>query len=145
MEKYQRCNKCGLGKPLRDFSFRSTRLQYNPTCKVCRNASHKKRRKDNPDKAKRDRIKLSVKRKFNLTLNDYDVLYLEQGGKCAICGTHQKNLVRTLAVDHDHNTGKVRGLLCQPCNTGIGLLKENVQVLENAIKYLSTILNKNHG
>ena len=79
-------------------------------------------------------------RKFGITRNDYVKLFNGQNGVCAIC--HQpetatrKGVVRSLAVDHDHKTGKVRGLLCSDCNTGIGKLKDDPNILLSASEYL---------
>lgn len=75
-----------------------------------------------------------------MTPDDYYKMYEEQGGVCKICslpetkGRGAKN--KRLAVDHDHKTGKVRGLLCGNCNTGIGLLKDDWKILTLAIIYL---------
>ncbi len=62
------------------------------------------------------------------------MLFLNQNGGCAICGQPQE---RRLHVDHDHKTGRIRGLLCGSCNRAIGLLKESVASLASAIGYLS--------
>lgn len=63
-----------------------------------------------------------------------------QGNKCAICGSEEtdkrRGKLRALAVDHDHETGKVRGLLCGACNKGIGLLKDDAEILRKAAAYL---------
>jgi hypothetical protein len=71
-------------------------------------------------------------KKYNLTLADYNELYLNQNGKCAICGREQSKL----NVDHDHTTGKVRALLCQECNLGLGCLQDCSQLCIKAGKYL---------
>ena len=63
---------------------------------------------------------------------DYDRLLEKQDGKCAICNNSDKRL----CLDHNHSTGKIRGLLCTRCNRGIGLLGDNVETLKNAIEYL---------
>lgn len=60
----------------------------------------------------------------------------DQDYKCAICGIHEENVTKSLAIDHDHTTGLVRGYLCNNCNRGIGLLKDDPNVLRNAIEYL---------
>lgn len=75
-----------------------------------------------------------LRKKFGLSLEDYDAMMTKQDNRCAICGSYQT--YKKLAVDHDHKTGKVRGLLCNDCNIGIGYLKDNEQTLENAIEYL---------
>jgi hypothetical protein len=60
----------------------------------------------------------------------------EQGGKCAVCGKLNNEGRRRLAVDHDHKTGKVRGLLCGNCNTALGLVKEDPEILSLLADYL---------
>jgi hypothetical protein len=74
-----------------------------------------------------------------MTLAEYKEMYDAQGGVCLICkgkqsGRGAKN--NTLSVDHNHKTGKVRGLLCTNCNTGIGNLRDSVDLLKKAIQYL---------
>lgn len=73
--------------------------------------------------------------KYNLPIEEYDRMVKEQRGKCAICGQEQTTKSR-LFVDHDHNTGKVRGLLCDCCNFGIGHFQDDPLLLEIAIEYL---------
>lgn len=75
-------------------------------------------------------------RTFGLTPECYAKMLDAQGGNCALCGRHYTEFSRALAVDHCHKTGKVRGLLCSPCNTGIGNLKEDVSILQGAVAYL---------
>lgn len=91
-------------------------------------------RKTNPDKFKVIKRKAVLKANYGMTPEKFDSMASSQGFACAICRivpTH------TLHVDHDHKTGRVRGLLCRTCNTGLGLLKDNAEFLSNAIKYLS--------
>lgn len=83
------------------------------------------------------------KRKYGISFEDYLHLTEIQFGNCAICGKKETVLskngdIKLLAVDHNHTTLKVRGLLCQRCNQAIGLLDEDTQVLMNAIKYLQS-------
>jgi hypothetical protein len=78
----------------------------------------------------------SYKTKFGITLEQYNRMYDVQKGCCKICGKHQKELSRALAVDHDHFTGKVRDLLCTNCNTALGKFEEDVGLLYNAIEYI---------
>jgi len=90
-------------------------------------------------------INSHLKRKYGITFDDYQKLYDAQGGKCKICDGTVSNRKwkdgRTqwmkLFVDHDHKTGKVRGLLCNTCNFGIAALKDNVEILQSAIRYLT--------
>ena len=72
--------------------------------------------------------------KYGLSETDYDELLESQHGVCAICGTGPNG--ENLAVDHCHESGKVRGLLCQSCNTGLGRFRDNTDFLANAIEYL---------
>lgn len=76
----------------------------------------------------------TYKRKYGITLAEYDVMFEDQNGTCSICKLPEIN--RRLAVDHDHKTGKVRSLLCTRCNMVIGLMEENTESLNNAIKYI---------
>lgn len=73
-----------------------------------------------------------LKRRYGLTQADYDTMLAEQGGVCWICGTGGK-----LHVDHDHDTGKVRGLLCPDCNVGLGYFKDSPVALRRAAAYLN--------
>lgn len=78
-----------------------------------------------------------IKRQYGLSMQDYADLFASQQGQCSICHTTDPGMgQQTLAVDHDHDTGEVRGLLCHPCNTGIGLLGDNVARLQAAAEYL---------
>lgn len=72
-----------------------------------------------------------IEKKYNLPYEEYINLSNQQNGLCAICKT-----IEIQVVDHCHTTGKVRGLLCGRCNTGIGLFLDNVESLKNAIDYL---------
>jgi uncharacterized Zn finger protein (UPF0148 family) len=89
-------------------------------------------------------LDISLRTKYNLTLEQFDSMFKKQNGKCAICGfqfvdwkTPTTKGKKDIHVDHNHSTNKVRGLLCSRCNVGIGLLKENISILQSAIKYLS--------
>lgn len=82
----------------------------------------------------------SMQRKFGIGLHEYGQMLLAQGGKCAICGEESGGTrhgeTKALAVDHDHVTGKVRGLLCESCNQGIGKLKDDPDLLRKAADYI---------
>jgi len=81
-----------------------------------------------------------LKRYYGIDLLQYSQMFMAQNGKCAICGNdyggHRNGVQKALAVDHDHKTGKVRGLLCEPCNQGIGKLKDDYKILRQAADYL---------
>lgn len=78
----------------------------------------------------------ALKRNFGITDEEYSKMLISQGGKCKICNIHQNNLPKPLYVDHCHNSKKVRGLLCQKCNAGLGMFKENTNIMMTAIEYL---------
>lgn len=106
-------------------------------CKVCSNKWRKENRK-RPEvlaKHKADGLQRRYEKTYGISINEYDrMVELHQGG-CAICrqpcSTHKR-----LSVDHDHNTGAVRGLLCQKCNTGIAMFLEDENLFWNALEYL---------
>lgn len=85
-------------------------------------------RKDGKARRKNTHLKSA----YGITLKEYTEMYKQVGGKCAICG----NVFESLVVDHDHGTGEVRGLLCSPCNVGLGMFKDNPDYLVGAIVYL---------
>lgn len=74
--------------------------------------------------------------KYGITFEDFKAMLKNQNYQCAICGIHQAQLVYRMAVDHDHSTNKVRGLLCRPCNHAIGLLKDDPRNADRASEYL---------
>ena len=95
----------------------------------------KKYQKNNPNMLLKWQLK-----KYKMTLEDYNKLVENQKGLCAICENEpggMSNSKKRLSVDHNHKTGKVRGLLCGSCNVGIGNLK-NINNLKSAIKYLKS-------
>jgi len=94
------------------------------------------------------RMRRSVfEKKYGITLEDYEEMHNRQGGVCAICDKPeqviQNSKLRLLSVDHDHLTGKVRGLLCSNCNRAIGLLNDDADVLKRAIRYLQSGVDYN--
>lgn len=90
--------------------------------------------KNNPEKVLEWRLK-----KYNLTYEEYNKIYKSQNGRCAICGYKVKGMQtgKRLCVDHDKDTGKVRGLLCGSCNVGLGHFEHSRKLLKNAIGYLT--------
>jgi hypothetical protein len=76
-----------------------------------------------------------LKKHYGITLEDYNEMFSAQDGKCAIC-SGGPNGEKRLCVDHCHSTGKVRGLLCDKCNVGLGRFNDDLALLEKAIEYL---------
>lgn len=98
---------------------------------------NKKQYKSNIEKRNDYRLKYT----YGITLKEYDSLYIKQGGVCDICKQPESTrtesgLLKKLSVDHDHDTGKNRGLLCGNCNIGLGKFKDSVLFLESAKQYL---------
>lgn len=95
---------------------------------------------DNPDKYKAQQLVHNTKRrykKFGLTKEEYDEMFLNQNNCCAICGSSTNTSSKDWSIDHCHATGKVRGVLCHSCNLILGHAKDNTAVLEKAVKYLN--------
>ena len=148
MEALRRCITCGIEAYTRDdlelFKKRATTLYGRCNmCKSCCNKTSTTWRELNPEGVKannkywypkqRDKTYLT---KYGITLETYNNMLDAQDGCCYICKKHENDHTRKLAVDHNHNTGEVRGLLCTQCNIGLGMFKDNIKNLETAIKYL---------
>lgn len=86
-----------------------------------------------PDKTKHSDRNTRLKRKFGITTVDYDQMLAAQNGSCAIC---KQQPTSTLHVDHDHNTGRLRKLLCSRCNLGLGIFNDDVELFATAILYV---------
>jgi hypothetical protein len=110
---------------------------YHTYCKTC----HVKKNLEWSRKHPKNRRKWKLKRKYGIELEWYEALFNAQGGVCAICGKAETEIgsygpILNLSVDHDHSTGKVRGLLCTQCNRGLGVFRDDPAVLVKAAKYL---------
>lgn len=146
------CKTCNETKSLEEFSKRSRNKDgYELHCKVCLRKVHQEWVNNNPEKARESWRKASKKNystknyrvrhlaKYGLTEQGYESLLLSQNKLCAIC-----NEDKPLCIDHDHETGKVRGLLCTSCNTGLGKLGDSITSLQNAINYLARVQVNNN-
>ena len=135
------CTKCGELLALSEFSpAKQCRDGHRGGCKRCHNRDEKAR-----DKAHRRSITTEYKREerfrrvYGITLACYERMLVEQKGVCAICGHIQSWNRRegdVLVVDHDHDSGRVRGLLCHACNQTLGLMRDDPQTLRRAAAYL---------
>lgn len=102
------------------------------------NANREQVRKLKREEQKRNRDTrrdYDFRQKYGITLADYDEMFEAQGGMCAICFGPPKS-GRRMAVDHDHDTGAIRGLLCNTCNLAIGHLKDDPMIVASAAIYL---------
>lgn len=81
-----------------------------------------------------------LRNRYGMTVADYNALLAKQSGKCALCGKEpqprQSDGVALLDVDHDHESGHIRGLLCRSCNVGLGLLDDSPELMLRAVRYL---------
>ena len=118
----KKCSSCGLEKPLGEF-YRSNTVKggLQNNCKPC---------------CLQLQWESKLKRVYGIDKDIYNKMFVEQDGCCAICRRHQLEFPKRHAVDHCHTTGKVRGLLCEDCNTSLGKFNDDIQTLERAIKYL---------
>jgi len=92
--------------------------------------------KNNIEKTKLQNRKSVLKRRYGLSVEQYNKMFNDQNGCCDICGKHQSECKQRLQVDHNHTTGAVRGLLCWNCNSMLGKVYEDVTILRNMILYL---------
>ena len=130
------CKTCKKRKKLTSFyisyKYKNNSI-YSTECKECSKLRTINYRKNNREKG----YSAGIKYLYGITVEDYNKMFSAQKGKCAICKSSetQKNK-RRFDIDHNHTTGKVRGLLCHNCNSAIGKFKENINSLKNAIRYL---------
>lgn len=107
----------------------------SPEQRAARRAKTAEWKAQHPRYREHDKLK-----KFGITVEDYDKMLERQNGVCAICKRSPhvvlNGAIKRLAVDHDHITGRVRGLLCDHCNRGMGLLRDSIETLEGAAEYL---------
>lgn len=136
----KQCSKCGDIRPTYKFG-QYTRspdgLRYQ--CKDCESASQKETRKRQLDSdylgTRFKERKNNLKRMFGMSVEEYDKKLDAQGGGCKICGLECISGKR-LAVDHNHTTGKIRDLLCNNCNGGLGKFQDSPELLIKAADYL---------
>lgn len=91
--------------------------------------------KAHPERVAINSRKYLLKRRYSSEMNRFDDMFKEQNGKCAICKSEE--LDKRLSVDRDHETGRVRGLLCHRCNLALGLIQDNTITLTNMINYIN--------
>jgi hypothetical protein len=145
------CYSCREYKPLAEFGPNKAAAHGIRTrCRKCECDNASRWVDENPDRA----FGTYLRRAYGITLEQYRQMLAEQGGACAICGEpptvensgrwtkrRRRPADPKLIVDHDHVTGKVRGLLCGRCNTGIGALKDDAAIVRFALKYLEERAN----
>lgn len=143
------CSLCKKKKSISKFHINSCgKLGRDSRCKICKTTHRKRWYEKNREKELLERknyyrqhtkesylqsTKTNYRLKYNITLEQYDLMFEMQGGKCAICNLPELN--RRLSIDHDHKTGKIRGLLCVRCNVKLSTLEDN-EFVTKAKRYL---------
>jgi Recombination endonuclease VII len=124
----KRCPDCGEWKQLDEFPRnRNCKDGRHPYCKPCHNA----RGKESKQRLYGGSRHYHLQRRYGIGANEFDDLVVQQDGVCAICGRP-----RPEHVDHDHETGAVRGILCFNCNGGLGQFRDSIDSLLTAAAYL---------
>lgn len=126
----QKCTQCKTTKPLQDFA-KARGKGYSPRCDVCRASTAAVSRQWYADRA--DIVTTRRCYVYKMTEEEYVALKAKHDGHCAICNDEVP-----LVVDHCHETGAVRGLLCNPCNTGLGMFRDDPERLILASRYISS-------
>jgi hypothetical protein len=139
------CRKCGETKPLSGF-YTKTRdgirsessSGYSSQCRECVRGTAAARR-ERLGQVHVDYMKdFDLRKKYGIGIEQYNKMFAAQKGQCVICGRHQTEFAKGLAVDHDHASGKIRQLLCVNCNNGLGCFMDSIGLLHKAVEYLQT-------
>jgi hypothetical protein len=139
----KKCKACNEEKALSEFYRRSGGRQGVQTmCKPCHKARgaelREQRKAADPEAFDRKWRESQYRRLYGIGVDDYERMSAEQGGVCAICGSADPKRAAdsVFSVDHDHETGAVRGLLCHDCNTALGKFGDSIETLLAAVDYL---------
>lgn len=136
------CSKCKLVKPLDQFfNYKRGKFGKEATCKDCKNIYQRSLLANNPEyKKRRDKNNADSfrRRKYGLTTEQIKKLLDSQNRCCAICNIllDRSESIKIPHIDHCHQSGEVRGILCSRCNTGLGSFRDSAEFLSSAISYL---------
>lgn len=147
--KMKICKKCKENKPLDAFHRKFKALDgRRASCILCLKKERLPRTPEqlrcHRDWSKKNRHigrNAELIREYGITLQQYNVMFNLQEGRCKCCLRHQRELPKTLSVDHCHLTGKVRGLLCSKCNSTLGFANDDINILQSCIDYLKFSTN----
>ena len=131
----QTCTQCNCTKSSEDFYKRKSRpggRQTHSECKDCFKARVTKRYQSDPDRIN-DLRACAV---YGITIDQLTDMRKQANGICQACERPGEGQFKRLVIDHDHETGKVRGLICQKCNTVLGLVKDNINTLQNLAQFI---------
>jgi hypothetical protein len=134
----KKCTKCGVEKPLEDFHKRpETRDGRRTDCKECNQKMKADKWAALPEEVRKERnVKTRLRYQYGMTPEQYSEKVDEQNNKCFICDQEGGYNGKPLYVDHCHKKGSVRKLLCQHCNSGLGMFRDNPELLLKAADYL---------
>jgi hypothetical protein len=141
-QQHKTCCVCNERKHFNEFfNYKNKNDNKSYRCKECDSKARNNWSLNNPKKAYESMRGRNLKQRFGISLDDYIRMFNDQGCKCAICGATENNTTGdrkdwNFAVDHDHKTGKVRGILCNNCNRGLGLLRDSEELLRKAALYV---------
>ena len=110
-------------------------VNQTPACNACQNLRTRKWYNENKDQAIKGVIKSRLRTLFGMSLNDVEIMLTAQCGQCLLC--ERAITMKTKCIDHDHESGQVRGLLCTQCNTALGMVKDNPETLQRMITYVT--------
>ena len=135
------CGKCKTTKPSTDFYASHTLCSgLQSICKSCNTKIHRQWRTKNRSKSRFYALKHRLLQRYNMSLEEYQALLDKHNHVCAICGqperTSYNGIPKLMSVDHDHTTGKIRGILCNNCNRALGLIGDNPEFFQKALAYL---------
>ena len=127
------CSVCKEVKPVEEFNkYTKGKDSLQHYCRVCSNRKRKEWDLEDPERTKGKHLRDT----YGISLADYNKMLSSQNHKCAICGKDEVKFHKRLVVDHDHSTGKIRALLCNTCNHGLGNFKDDITSLASATQYL---------
>jgi hypothetical protein len=138
----KKCAACKETKRLENFyKYRPSRDGRNKWCRDCALRQKRLWREQNRNKVRREVYEKSLLRNYGITLTEYEEMFVQQQGRCAICGEpesaqNRDGSPRRLHVDHDHHTGMVRSLLCSACNVVLGYVEAHPRRAPNVIEYV---------
>lgn len=133
---YKDCSNCEKRKDKSEFYWDNRRDRIDSWCKECRKAAHREYYEANREQALAYARDYRLKAEYGISQKDYEDLYEQQEGKCALCGKEEQT--KPLYIDHCHDTGRIRGLLCPPCNSALGALGDSPKAIKQALKYVTT-------
>lgn len=138
MEQKKICSKCKKEKTLEEFNkHKNGKFGRHHYCKEC-NSKQKKHRYRSDKEYRKNLKNIQYQKNYGITLEEAENMFLGQGRCCKICKKPLSFKSRKTHVDHCHDSGIVRGVLCSDCNTTLGKVGEDVEVLKTMIKYIET-------